>query len=260
MLDVWRVLGVLFLLSLGPSMSQANPQSPEHEPRDITDPQDAALSRAGEARRRFLIESGVQTGGLVASPYLGAATSTAEAAQVSKARASAGVPVRLDVNSRSYDLVLDPRVSLLDALREYLALTGTKKGCDRGQCGACTVLVNGRRVNSCLSLAVSHAGDRIVTVEGLARGEALHPMQQAFLDHDAFQCGYCTPGQICSAVALLDEARAGAASAATRDLRALRPAALSDEEIRERMSGNICRCGAYVNIVAAVRDASGRST
>ena len=168
--------------------------------------------------------------------------------------------MRLDVNGRDYDLVLDPRVTLLDALRERLALTGTKKGCDRGQCGACTVLVNGRRINSCLTLAVSHQGERIVTIEGLARGGTLHPVQLAFLDHDAFQCGYCTPGQICSAVALIDEARAGTASAATRDVRATRTRnPLTDEEIRERMSGNICRCGAYVNIVAAVREAAQRS-
>jgi xanthine dehydrogenase YagT iron-sulfur-binding subunit len=148
---------------------------------------------------------------------------------------------------------------LLDALREHLGLTGTKKGCDRGQCGACTVLVDGRRVNACLTLAVALDGARVVTVEGLAQGDRLHPVQQAFIERDAFQCGYCTPGQICSAVALADEAQAGSVSAATRDVRAGAELPLSDDEIRERMSGNLCRCGAYVNIVAAVRDASGRS-
>jgi len=138
-------------------------------------------------------------------------------------------------------------------LREHLRLTGTKKGCDRGQCGACTVLVNGRRVNSCLSLAVSHDGDEVVTIEGLGVPEAMHPLQRAFVQHDAYQCGYCTPGQVCSAVGLLAEANAGAASAVTPDVRVNGPARLTDSEIRERMSGNLCRCGAYVNIVAAIR-------
>src|SRR5262249_54375481 len=164
-----------------------------------------------------------------------------------------------DVNARSYPLVLDPRVTLLDALREHLHFTGTKKGCDRGQCGACTVLVDGRRVNACLTLAAAAAGSRIRTIEGLAPATTLHPVQQAFLDRDAFQCGYCTPGQICSAVALIDEARCGAPSAATPDVRSRGPVELTDAEIRERMSGNICRCGAYVNIVAAVRDAARRT-
>lgn len=161
-------------------------------------------------------------------------------------------PVHLTINGRPYVLSLEPRVTLLDALREYVGLTGTKKGCDRGQCGACTVLVDGRRINACLTLAIMHEGQAITTVEGLAQGEALSPMQRAFVEHDAFQCGYCTPGQLCSATALLDEFQAGAASAATRDVRA-RPSELTEDEIRERMSGNICRCGAYPNIVAAVR-------
>ncbi|HET9651813.1 MAG TPA: 2Fe-2S iron-sulfur cluster-binding protein [Usitatibacter sp.] len=151
----------------------------------------------------------------------------------------AEIAVHFTLNGEARTLELEPRVTLLDALRERLALTGTKKGCDRGQCGACTVLVNGRRIKSCLSLAVSHEGDRIVTVEGLEREGALHPVQRAFIEHDAFQCGYCTPGQIMSAVALLEE---------VKDIRAL-----TDDEIRERMSGNLCRCGAYAGIVAAVR-------
>ena len=161
-------------------------------------------------------------------------------------------PVHLDINGHAYTLQLEPRVTLLDALREYAGLTGTKKGCDRGQCGACTVLVDGRRINACLTLAVMHEGQRITTVEGLARDGVLSPVQRAFVEHDAFQCGYCTPGQLCSATALLDEFASGAASAATADVRQ-RPAQLSDDEIRERMSGNLCRCGAYANIVHAVR-------
>ena len=160
--------------------------------------------------------------------------------------------VRLTVNGRQHALDLDPRTTLLDALREHLALTGTKKGCDQGQCGACTVIVNGQRINSCLTLAVMHAGDEITTIEGLADGDDLHPMQAAFVRHDGLQCGYCTPGQICSAVALLAEHKAGWPSHATADV-ATAPA-LTDAEIAERMSGNICRCSAYPNIVAAIRD------
>jgi xanthine dehydrogenase YagT iron-sulfur-binding subunit len=154
----------------------------------------------------------------------------------------------LKVNHAVHEVALEPRVTLLDALRDHLSLMGTKKGCDRGQCGACTVLINGRRVNSCLTLAVMHANDEIVTIEGLSSAEGqLHPMQQAFLQHDAFQCGYCTPGQICSAVALVDERRASG----------LGFDSWSDGEIREGMSGNICRCGAYPNIVSAIHEAAG---
>jgi len=162
--------------------------------------------------------------------------------------------VRLDVNGYPYDVVVEPRVTLLDALREYIGLTGTKKGCDRGQCGACTVLVNDRRINACLTLAIAHEGDRIRTVEGLATANALHPVQAAFIAHDGFQCGYCTPGQICSAVGMLDEARRDTISAVTRDVRRRGPVELTDDEIRERMSGNLCRCGAYVGIVDALRE------
>jgi xanthine dehydrogenase YagT iron-sulfur-binding subunit len=158
----------------------------------------------------------------------------------------------LKINGRSHSLQLDPRTSLLDALREELNLTGTKKGCDQGQCGACTVLVNGRRINSCLTLAVMHEGDEITTIEGLGAPDALHPMQAAFVKHDGFQCGYCTSGQICSAVAVLGEMADGVPSHATSDLTA--EIGHSDEEIRERMSGNICRCAAYPNIVAAIRE------
>ena len=162
------------------------------------------------------------------------------------------VTVELQVNGRRHALTIDPRTTLLDALREHLALTGTKKGCDQGQCGACTVIVNGQRINSCLTLAAMHADDEITTIEGLANGDDLHPMQAAFVRHDAFQCGYCTPGQICSAVAVLAEHKAGWPSYATADV-ATAPV-LTDAEIRERMSGNICRCSAYPNIVAAIRD------
>src|ERR1700704_2473437 len=170
-------------------------------------------------------------------------------------RESAVMPnqnVALTVNGRRRVLYLDPRTTLLDALREHVALTGSKKGCDQGQCGACTILVNGQRIKSCLALAVMHDGDEITTIEGLAPDGALHPMQAAFVRHDGLQCGYCTPGQVCSAVALLQEHRAGWPSHATADVAAT--PVLTDAEIAERMSGNICRCAAYANIVAAIRD------
>ena len=207
------------------------------------------------ARRRFLIHTGAITGGLAADPHLAVAVPMLP---VPATKPGEPVPVRLRVNGRVHELRLDPRVTLLDALREHLHFTGTKKGCDHGQCGACTVLVRGRRVNSCLALAVAHDGEDVTTIEGLAAGGELHPVQAAFVARDAFQCGYCTPGQVMSCVALLDEARAGAASAATPDVRATGAVELTDAEIRERMSGNICRCGAYVNIVAAIRDVAGR--
>jgi xanthine dehydrogenase YagT iron-sulfur-binding subunit len=165
--------------------------------------------------------------------------------------------VALEVNGRRHELELDPRTTLLDALREHLRLTGSKKGCDHGQCGACTVHVEGRRINSCLTLAVMHDGERVTTIEGLGDPEHMHPMQAAFVKHDGFQCGYCTPGQICSAVAALDELRAGVPSYVTADLNAAPP--LSEAELRERMSGNICRCGAYSNIQEAIREVAGRT-
>jgi xanthine dehydrogenase YagT iron-sulfur-binding subunit len=176
---------------------------------------------------------------------------TSLAAAPAETASSQPEKVRLTVNGRQHALELDPRTTLLDALREHLALTGTKKGCDQGQCGACTVIVNGQRINSCLTLAVMHAADEITTIEGLEDGD-LHPMQAAFVHHDGLQCGYCTPGQICSAVALLDEHKAGWPSHVTADVATV--PALTDVEIAERMSGNICRCGAYANIVAAIRD------
>ena len=152
------------------------------------------------------------------------------------------VPIALTINGRVHQLQLEPRVTLLDALREYVGLSGTKKGCDHGQCGACTVLVNGERINSCLTLAIMHREQHITTIEGLAQGEQLHPVQAAFIEYDAFQCGYCTPGQICSAVGLIHEGHAK-----------------TDDEIREAMAGNLCRCGAYPHIVAAVRTAMAKA-
>ena len=166
------------------------------------------------------------------------------------------VPVTLRINGQEHALMLDPRTSLLDALREHLALTGSKKGCDHGQCGACTVLLEGRRINSCLTLAVMHDGQDVTTIEGLADGHTLHPMQAAFLEHDGFQCGYCTSGQICSAVGMLAEAQSGTPSYVTEDLGHAQPS-LTEIEIRERMSGNICRCAAYPNIVAAIEQVAG---
>jgi xanthine dehydrogenase YagT iron-sulfur-binding subunit len=165
------------------------------------------------------------------------------------------VAVNFTVNGSDSRLTLDTRTTLLDALREHVRLTGTKKGCDHGQCGACTVMVDGRRINSCLTLAVMHEGDEITTIEGLGRPDHLHPMQAAFVKHDGYQCGYCTPGQICSAVAALEEIRAGIPSHVSADL--LAAPELSIDELRERMSGNICRCGAYSNIIDAIRDVAG---
>lgn len=198
-----------------------------------------------ETRRRFLKQMAGTSAAVTLGPAL-MGIASARAAEVpatpAGGMAAGTVPVHLKINGQTHALELDPRVTLLDALRERLNLTGSKKGCDHGQCGACTVLVNGRRINSCLSFAVTHEGDEITTIEGLAQGEELHPVQTAFIEHDGFQCGYCTPGQICSAVALLQEGRAK-----------------TDGEIREWMSGNLCRCGAYPNIVAAIRDVQVKS-
>ena len=164
--------------------------------------------------------------------------------------------VSFSVNGMPRTLALDTRTTLLDALREHLHLTGTKKGCDHGQCGACTVMVDGQRINSCLTLAVMHQGDSITTIEGLGTPEKLHPMQAAFVKHDGYQCGYCTPGQICSAVAVIGEIKSGIPSHVSADLNAAPK--LTEAELRERMSGNICRCGAYSNIVEAITEVAGR--
>ena len=192
----------------------------------------------------------------------GAASAATVASPVAAAEANAAIgdaptlmPCSFEVNGQARDLNLDPRTTLLDALREHLQLTGTKKGCDHGQCGACTVLVNGQRINSCLSLAVQHAGDKVTTIEGLGLPGNLHPMQQAFIKHDGFQCGYCTPGQICSAVAVLEEIKSGVPSHVQGDI-AARPQ-VTNMELRERMSGNICRCGAYSNIAEAMAEVAG---
>jgi xanthine dehydrogenase YagT iron-sulfur-binding subunit len=208
---------------------------------------------AFEVTRRTVIETGTTALLLAALPHAALATGPADDLPPSP------VKVALQINGHVHPLTLDPRTTLLDALREHLALTGSKKGCDHGQCGACTVLINGRRINSCLTLAVMHDGDSITTIEGLADADNLHPLQAAFIEHDGFQCGYCTSGQICSAVGMLAESRQGVPSYVTDDL-TQPPAELTDAEIRERMSGNICRCAAYPNIVAAIKQAAGTPT
>ena len=208
------------------------------------------------SRRVFL------QGGLALSLAVAATTffaRLARAAVLSKKPKTPDLPpeilkLHFNINGKSEELSVDSRTSLLDVLREHLRLTGTKKGCDHGQCGACTVIVDGRRINSCLTLAAMHDGDEIKTIEGFGSKEALHPLQAAFVHHDGFQCGYCTPGQICSAFAMIGEARAGAPSFVTENLSDPK-SDLSDAEIRERMSGNICRCAAYANILAAIKEA-----
>jgi xanthine dehydrogenase YagT iron-sulfur-binding subunit len=206
------------------------------------------LSDIKLTRREFLITG--TTSAVAASLPTGAL-----AAQPAATRPPAMARISFQVNGTVRELQVDTRTTLLDALREHLHLTGSKKGCDQGQCGACTVLVDGRRINSCLTLAVMHEDDRITTIEGLGNPEQMHPMQRAFVKHDGYQCGYCTPGQICSAVAMLEEIGAGIPSHASSDLTT--PPSLTAEEIRERMSGNICRCAAYPNIVEAILDVAG---
>lgn len=184
-----------------------------------------------------------------AAATVAGAPATVEAAT---SEAPSVTSVEFEVNGRKQSLQLDTRTTLLDAVREHLKLTGTKKGCDHGQCGACTVIVDGRRINSCLSLAVMHEGDKITTVEGLGTTDRLHPLQTAFIKHDGYQCGYCTPGQICSAKAVLEEIKAGVPSHVTPDL--TKAPVVSEAELRERMSGNVCRCGAYSNIIEAISE------
>jgi xanthine dehydrogenase YagT iron-sulfur-binding subunit len=218
-----------------------------------------SLAEVGLTRRTFVGGLGAVALALLAHEKAFAALQSAGAVTAPPATENL-VRVVLKVNGAAKPLELDSRVVLLDALRERLELTGSKKGCDQGQCGGCTVLVDGRRVLSCLTLAASVDGREVTTIEGLAEGDTLHPMQASFIKYDAFQCGYCTPGQICSAVGLLEEARRGEVSHVTDDV-TVTTTSLSDDEIRERMSGNLCRCGAYSKIVAAVQEVhSGRET
>lgn len=204
-------------------------------------------------RRNLLISSAVSASTMAAPSVMGAPNFAP--AEVAKPPVKSKFSLR--VNGELHNLDLDTRTTLLDALREHLHFTGTKKGCDHGQCGACTVIVDGQRINSCLSLAVMNEGSEITTIEGLGNVEKLHPMQAAFIKHDGFQCGYCTSGQICSAVTVLSEIKQGIPSHVTADLNA--KLKITPEEIRERMSGNICRCGAYSNIVDAITEVAGRS-
>ena len=204
--------------------------------------------------RRDLLIAGALSASAAAVPSVASAQTDRAAMSVSQTPVTSKVSLR--VNGKAHQLDLDTRTTLLDTLREHLHMTGTKKGCDHGQCGACTVIVDGRRINSCLTLAVMHDGAAVTTIEGLGTPDKLHPMQAAFIKHDGFQCGYCTPGQICSAVAVLDEISQGIPSHVSGDLN-VRPL-LSPAEIRERMSGNICRCGAYSNIVDAIVEVAGR--
>jgi xanthine dehydrogenase YagT iron-sulfur-binding subunit len=218
------------------------------------------LGELGEARRKFLGQAASLGLGAFAVHLLAQEQVLAEVAPhadavFAPAADENAVAVSMKINGAQKSLTVDSRVTLLDALREKLGLTGSKKGCDHGQCGACTVIVDGRRVLSCLTLAAQCEGRDVTTIEGLAKDDELHPMQAAFIKHDGFQCGYCTPGQICSAVALMNEARNGEASYVTENIRQKpRTVKLSDDEIRERMSGNLCRCGAYPNIVKAIKE------
>ena len=206
------------------------------------------MNDPNDLSRRTMLAGSAAAAGMAAAPAIAKAP---VAHRKVSAPMTPTMQVSLTVNGKAETLTLDPRVTLLDALREHLHLTGSKKGCDHGQCGACTVIVNGRRINSCLTLAVMHEGDEVTTIEGLGSPEKLHPMQTAFVKHDGFQCGYCTPGQICSSVAMLGEIRDGIPSHVTEDLMRV---GFSDAEVRERMSGNICRCAAYPNIIAAIRE------
>src|SRR6195256_3954472 len=207
-----------------------------------------------EITRRTVIETGTTALLLTSLPHAALAAGPLDDAGPPPPPAT----VELQINGHSHSLTLDPRTTLLDALREHLALTGSKKGCDHGQCGACTVLIDGRRINSCLTLALMHDGQSVTTIEGLAEGDDLHPLQSAFVEHDGFQCGYCTSGQICSAIGMLAESRTGMPSYVTEDL--TQQPEPPDAETRKRMSGNICRCAAYPNIVAAIKQAAGMPT
>ncbi len=226
--------------------NQPNGGGPTDHPDDV-----------GISRRKFLLASTASVAAAALATSLARGKDLAAGSMGDGAEPAVRTKVSLRVNGQARALEeLDTRTTLLDALREHLQLTGSKKGCDHGQCGACTVMINGHRINSCLTLAVMHQNDEITTIEGLGTPENLHPMQAAFIKHDGFQCGYCTPGQICSAVAALREIKAGVPSHVTADLNA-QPSS-TDLELRERMSGNICRCGAYSNIIEAINEAAGK--
>ena len=212
-------------------------------------------NKAELSRRNLMVAAAAAVAG-TAAPSIAKAQAPAAGAQAAGAGAAVMSKVSLTVNGMAREVELDTRTTLLDALREKLLLPGTKKGCDHGQCGACTVMMDGRRINSCLTLAVMHEGSSVTTIEGLGTPTNLHPMQAAFVKHDGYQCGYCTPGQICSAVAVLGEIKAGIPSHATADLTV--QLQVTAAELRERMSGNICRCGAYSNIVDAITEVAGR--
>ena len=209
------------------------------------------------AGRRGVLIAGALSATAVAVPGVaGAAQAVNTSGQAGFSPPPVLMQVSLDVNGQRHSLELDTRTTLLDALREHLHLTGTKKGCDHGQCGACTVLLDGQRINACLTLAVMHDGAKVTTIEGLGTPDQLHPLQAAFIAHDGYQCGYCTPGQICSAVGALGEIRQGIPSHVSADLGA--PPQATPDELRERMSGNLCRCGAYSNIIEAITEVAGR--
>ena len=219
---------------------ESQDQTPLPSDADALD--DLLIFGSLETRRKFLKKVAGTSAAIAIGPRLALFAQSANAPSASASPApETTMPLKLKINGKELSLNVDTRTSLLDLLRENLGLTGSKKGCDHGQCGACTVLVNGRRINSCLSLAIVHEGDNVTTIEGLAKGEELHPVQAAFVEHDGFQCGYCTPGQICSAVACISEGHVR-----------------SDDEIREWMSGNLCRCGAYPNIVDAIKSVGGK--
>lgn len=213
-----------------------------------------------KARRNFLGQALTAAGAAIAAPSLLSQATSAQTEEPASTHGQGEISITLSINDKQETLAIEPRVTLLDTLRERLGLTGSKKGCDHGQCGACTVLVDGQRVYSCLALAVMQEGKQIVTVEGLAKGDVLHPVQAAFIENDGFQCGYCTPGQICASVALVDEVKRGCASAVTEDFDNLPQLTnLSEAEIKERLSGNLCRCSAYNGIIAAVQQVTGQT-
>lgn len=242
-------------------MKEKNKSKKESQLDNLTDDENLildAMGLSGSSRRKFLKQVSAGSLGVYASSLFSStlyANGAAADLPIELQVLLNEIQINLNVNENMKSLTIDSRTSLLDALRERLALTGTKKGCDHGQCGACTVIIDGKRKLSCLTLAATCEGKKITTIEGLAKNGEMHAMQQAFIKHDGFQCGYCTPGQICSSVALLQEAKNGDASFVTEDIKNIKTGLkLSEEEIRERMSGNICRCGAYNNIVQAFKE------